>query len=168
MLISRADAPTRKISNEDEVFKALQPLGFERIRATDYSHAEQVSIFRNAEVIVGAHGANLANLIFASPGAQVFEITNQQFMNRFYSFADLANLRGLRYRLLVADEDGDMAKIVNNVGNNIRMSPVSVRVFPGLPNRAAAYACPLAPQGILHYMTAFPPLSGGPDGPRYR
>lgn len=77
ILISRAGAAKgRHIRNEDAVTAALAPLGFERVRLERMSLAEQIACFSELECVVAAHGAGLANLLFAS-GASVVELFPQ-------------------------------------------------------------------------------------------
>ena len=74
IFISRQDAPQRKISNEDEIFALLQPLGFERYTLRPLPVAEQILLFHNAEVIIGIQGSSLANCMFCKPNTKIFEI----------------------------------------------------------------------------------------------
>ncbi|MBN9619193.1 MAG: glycosyltransferase family 61 protein, partial [Actinobacteria bacterium] len=67
-------ANNRQIVNEDDVIAALRRRGFEVIDPARMPVREQVRAFAEASVIVAAHGAALANLVFASPGASVVEL----------------------------------------------------------------------------------------------
>lgn len=73
--ISRRLAATRHASNEAEVVALLSKKGFEDIVLEGLSFAAQVELFAQCEVIVGAHGAGLANVVFSPPGCTVIEIT---------------------------------------------------------------------------------------------
>jgi len=64
----------RAVSNEDAVMAALAARGFEFVDPAALSVAEQIRTFAEASVIVASHGAALANLVFASPGATVVEL----------------------------------------------------------------------------------------------
>ncbi|QNH57859.1 MAG: glycosyltransferase family 61 protein, partial [Limnospira indica BM01] len=60
ILISREDSPNnRKLLNEDEVYKALAPLGFVKVVAGRLSYEQQIQTFARAKVIVAQHGAGL-------------------------------------------------------------------------------------------------------------
>jgi capsular polysaccharide biosynthesis protein len=48
------------------------------------SFEEQVRLFRNAEVVVGPHGAGFTNLIFSKPGTRVVEILAKGYERRCY------------------------------------------------------------------------------------
>ncbi|MSP88866.1 MAG: DUF563 domain-containing protein [Alphaproteobacteria bacterium] len=68
LFVGRRDASHRKLVNEDAVFAALEPLGFERADPNRLSFADQISMFAQARVVVGVQGAALANCMFCSPG----------------------------------------------------------------------------------------------------
>ena len=63
----------RVIDNEAELAEALAAHGFEKVYLEDISFAEQISLFYDAEMVVGAHGAGLSNMIF-SDSIDVFEL----------------------------------------------------------------------------------------------
>lgn len=60
----------RAIKNEDKIIGALKTIGFEIIEPEKLSFQDQVKTFSNADVIVGASGAALANLIFSPAEAK--------------------------------------------------------------------------------------------------
>jgi hypothetical protein len=74
VFISRKTAPYRKILNEDEIFHLFEAKGFVRYELSDLKVAEQITMFQNAEVIVGEHGAGMTNCLFCKPGTRVIEI----------------------------------------------------------------------------------------------
>lgn len=65
LFISRADASSRRIANENEVTRGLRDLGFESVVLSKFSPADQVELFYDAEAVVGVHGSGLTNLLFA-------------------------------------------------------------------------------------------------------
>lgn len=76
LFISRRDAPSRKMTNEDEVVHALAPLGFKSVELSTLGFAEQVSLFGQAEIVVAPHGAGLANIIFAPAACRLVELVS--------------------------------------------------------------------------------------------
>lgn len=76
LFISRRDNARRSVLNEDEVFAALVPFGFERVVPGEMSVVDQIVTFSGARYIVAAHGAALTNMIFAPPGAAIVELTS--------------------------------------------------------------------------------------------
>ncbi len=65
---------TRMISNEQEATGFLEPMGFETIYPEDLSVADQMRLFREAEVIVAIHGAALAPLLYVPPDGRLKQI----------------------------------------------------------------------------------------------
>jgi hypothetical protein len=63
--VSRAGAGRRRVTNEEQLVRALEARGFLICRLEEMSVAEQVRLFAAARVVVAAHGAGLANLAFA-------------------------------------------------------------------------------------------------------
>ena len=88
--------------NEPELEAIAESRGFKRFEAHPTNHAEQVSVFCNADVIVAVHGAGLANLIFARPGTTVIEIFPENFVKS--TFLWLAMRLGLKYRSLIGKQ----------------------------------------------------------------
>jgi len=64
----------RSITNEEEIKKFLSQDGFRIIKLGDLHFKDQVSTFNNADVIVGLHGAGLANLCFCRAGTKLIEL----------------------------------------------------------------------------------------------
>lgn len=100
LLVSRRNAGTRRILNEDAIATALVPLGFEVIESETMAFADQVATFAEAEVIVGAHGAGLANMVFTDPGTIVLELTHSRFRG-LSSYDPLAQMFGVTFAVLV-------------------------------------------------------------------
>lgn len=69
--ISRSNALTRRVVNEDAVMDCLSEWGFECYRPEELSFAEQVTLFSNANAIVSPHGSGLMNQIFADDAAVI-------------------------------------------------------------------------------------------------
>ena len=101
LYISRAGANKRKVVNEQELIEALAALGFESIEAESLRLADQARLFSEAELVVGAHGAGLTNILFAAPGTRVIEILSLE-PNRVSAFGTMSALLSLEYGYLVA------------------------------------------------------------------
>lgn len=56
---------TRRAVNEDEIFRALRPLGFEFVLPEQLTFLDQVKLFAQGRVAVGPHGSNFVNAIFS-------------------------------------------------------------------------------------------------------
>jgi capsular polysaccharide biosynthesis protein len=103
--VSRAAAAKRKLTPEAEaaLVAALEPLGFRRIVMEEFTWPEQVRLFAGAELIVGMHGAGLANLPFSRARALI-EILNPMEARAY--FATIARELGMEYATLVAGRTG--------------------------------------------------------------
>ena len=76
---------TRSITNENEIKNFLKKRGFKILYLENYSFSDQVSIFNNAKIIIGLHGAGFANLAFCKRSTLIIELmsktTNNQIKN---------------------------------------------------------------------------------------
>jgi capsular polysaccharide biosynthesis protein len=102
IIISRQKSKRRRISNFDEVMKALGPLGFESYQLEDLSIGEEISLFSQANIIVGVHGAGLATSIY-SKNATLIEIFPYDVIATTYYI--LANEMGLEYAYLTGERN---------------------------------------------------------------
>ena len=97
--IDRSDSTSnhkhlRQIINEDEIKKILSKKGFSIIRLSDLSFSDQVSLFNNASIIVGLHGAGLANLTFCNPATLIIELKS---LSAGYMYSNLSKKLKLNY-----------------------------------------------------------------------
>jgi len=95
IFVSRKDATVRHLTNEDEVYAALEPLGYVRVFVGGMSFAEQVKCFKGASEIVGVYGASLTNTIFCEPGTKVLHICPNNYIDHFYY--DIASIKQHAY-----------------------------------------------------------------------
>ena len=106
--IDRSDSQYNhcKIINDTEIKKYLKKKGFKIIRLSEYSLKEQISIFKNCNLVVGPHGAGLANLIFCKKKTKVLEIKNIGHPNIGYQ--KISKYNKLKHRFIM------LKKIENN------------------------------------------------------
>lgn len=120
VFISRLRAARRRLVNEEEVWKLLEPQGFERVLMEDLSFEEQVRLMRETAVLAAPHGAGLTNMMFCPKGADIIEIADLGFPNpNFYA---LAAAMGHRYCLIPATSLGD----VHPLEKDLQVDPVLV------------------------------------------
>lgn len=93
-----AGANNRAVRNQPAVLRRLERRGFEVVDPSTLTAAQQIESFRSASVIVCAHGAALANLVFASPGSAVIELFPAGGV--LPDYWRLASSAGLTYRYL--------------------------------------------------------------------
>jgi capsular polysaccharide biosynthesis protein len=87
LYISRRRARYRRIVNETEVVGYLLGRGFEVHELEDYGYREQISLFADAEVVVGPHGAAHTNMLFAQPGMVLVDIFGSLVNRCFHNMA---------------------------------------------------------------------------------
>lgn len=92
---------SRSLPHEAELESLLKAQGFHIARLEELPWPEQIALFRNATVVVGPHGAGLANLVFTAPGATLIELTNGSHYNRCNEF--ICHVVGHRYAKVDAD-----------------------------------------------------------------
>jgi hypothetical protein len=103
VFISRNKNSIRRIKNEEEVFKLFEPYGFVKYELENLSILEQVALFYHAEIIVGEHGAGLANIVFCQPETQVVEIFQARYDAMYWY---LSQQVGLRYTFVKTTDFG--------------------------------------------------------------
>ncbi|WP_339271265.1 glycosyltransferase 61 family protein [Paenibacillus sp. FSL R5-0470] len=96
--ISRNKASTRRLVNEEEVIRCLEEYSIQPIYLEDWTVAQQIQLFASAKVIMGAHGAGLANLAFCQSGTQVIEIVHEQHVVPTYWM--ISNHNALDYYMM--------------------------------------------------------------------
>lgn len=104
--VSRRKATRRKVRNEREVEQLLVSYGFEVVCFEDYAFQEAVQLCAGAEMLVGIHGAGLANILFMPESAVVVELRKFDNGENIF-FENLAAAMQLRFQLLycqAADE----------------------------------------------------------------
>ena len=81
IFISRKDATSRTIINENELINFLKNNDFEIINLSKKKFIDQVKIFNSSKLIVAMHGAGLTNLLFCKNNTKVIEITENFIRN---------------------------------------------------------------------------------------
>lgn len=120
LFISRADASTRVLENENELWATLETRGFRRIVPSEHSYIEQVALFSAARTIVATHGAGMTNIGYAEPGADIYEIRHASYPNP--CFEHLSLLLGHRHHdHIIGGNDPYRLDIPNFLGRLDRM-----------------------------------------------
>ena len=111
--ISRSNAKTRRVLNEQDLLPILTKHGFKVVRPEELSYQQQVQLFFDAEAVVAPHGAGLTNLLFAER-CQVLELHP-------------ANLIKTHYFLLCKGLDFEYSAVMGSVGDRLENYSVDVR-----------------------------------------
>jgi len=103
LFITRGDGRnTRRWLQEQAAWPELERRGFVRIDPGTMSVRDQIDHFAAADVVVGLHGAALANLAFIKRGAKVLEIFAPTYVKHCYWVITEA-VGDVDYRYLLAD-----------------------------------------------------------------
>jgi len=93
VLISRQRSSRRRCLNENQLLAALDPYGFERHCLEDLSVIEQLRLFSESALLVGAHGAGFSNLVACAPQASIVEfLPRPGAFCHYYAMADVLGL----------------------------------------------------------------------------
>ena len=100
VFIDRSDSKLKhcKLINNNEIKRFLKSKGFKIITLSNLNFKKQISIFNNAEIIVGPHGAGFANLVFCKKNTKVIELRPKNHPNRVYE--RVSGINKLNYKLI--------------------------------------------------------------------
>jgi capsular polysaccharide biosynthesis protein len=125
--VERGGSTARPIINEPDLIAALTAEGFIAVKPESLTFQEQVALYRDAQVIVAAHGAGLANLVFSNR-AWVLEIFSGDYIRPDCYFS-LCRQLGHSY-----DCWTDVASIHENWGATTVDIPVIIEKIKGIPS----------------------------------
>lgn len=83
------------LSNEPEVQALMVRHGFAVVVLNGVPLAQQVAMFREAEVVIGPHSPGMSNLAFSRPGTRVLELFSSDRVNPCVKL--IAQNRGIKY-----------------------------------------------------------------------
>ena len=114
LYISRARAKKRKftIQTEATIRSILESAGFQTVFLEDLTWTEQAHIVSGAEIIVGLHGAGLANILFAK--ARLLIEFQNPLESRSY-FALMARELNMSYAYVIGTLQGHSSNYDNIV-----------------------------------------------------
>jgi hypothetical protein len=115
VFISRRDSARRPIVNEEEISQALEAWDFETVVLRDMEIDEQVKLFADAGVVVAAHGAGLANLMFSTAPIVIELFPKDWVRQHFQALAIMAGGRHIGVFLLGSSHDGLRADVAGLV-----------------------------------------------------
>lgn len=101
--VSKAAANYRALTNEDELIDRMAELGFEIHEPEQLAFADQIALFREAEMVVGLGGAALFNVVFCEPGTSVVSIESSSIF--IHNHAMLFGSLGHRFGFILGTQD---------------------------------------------------------------
>ena len=90
--VSRKLATARRVLNEEQVVDTVRSFGFETVCLEELQLREQIRLFREAEAVIGPHGAGLANIVFSKPGTNLIEFLHDRGLYKVPIFSELSAL----------------------------------------------------------------------------
>lgn len=98
LFVARRPPNSRTIVNFDKLWQYLAGLGFEMVEPETFDFIGQVTLFRNARIVVGQMGAGMTNSLFCRPATNLTYLAPIGWTEPFY--LDLAALGGQQYNIL--------------------------------------------------------------------
>ncbi|MBI5370451.1 MAG: glycosyltransferase family 61 protein [Sphingobacteriales bacterium] len=119
--ISRSKAAVRKVLNENELIPFLHRYGFEILNGEDYNLKEQARLFSEAGILMGIHGAGLANCIFMQEGSKLIELRKKENGPLNVGYWHLADAVGQKYYYFNGKPDSNLPLVGS--GCNLTIDP---------------------------------------------
>ena len=91
----------RRVTNEEELIKVLKEFNFTVIEDKPRSVLEQVTLYKNAKIIIGPHGASFANILNCNPGTILIELFPNKYHPDYFRF--MSEVFGLKYFAIFED-----------------------------------------------------------------
>ncbi len=102
-----------QIINDEDVKTYLKKRGFAVYRVGELNFFEQVYLFQNAKMIIGAHGAAFANLIFCKPNTKVLDIIPENHPNTVD--ATIGKFKNLNFEFVRTKKLSDEKKLAGDI-----------------------------------------------------
>ncbi len=98
IFISRKNARCRRILNEENLIEILEKYDFKIVMMEDLPWEEQVKTMLHAKILIGAHGAGMANMLFMPEGSAVLEMLPRRLDGTINNcYYNLASALGMKY-----------------------------------------------------------------------
>lgn len=105
LVFSTRTANDRRIDpRQNELDSLFKIAGFEVVNFGEMSFEDQCRISKESVLMVGQHGANLANMLFMAPGTKVVEISNQSIPHSAGLYNRLAPIAGLKSKHISCED----------------------------------------------------------------
>lgn len=126
IFISRKNASARRKFNEEEIVQTLSEFEFVVVYPETLSVADQISLFSQAEWIIGGSGAAFANLLFCQPACNVVISTKMRFVVSTFSTIAKALDVNLVY---ITEEDTNKNVCFKDIHEAYKLDPSYLRNY---------------------------------------
>ncbi len=125
--ISRSKSKHRKIKNESEILPLLNRFNFKIIHPEEYTFEEQISIYKNANILGGLHGGGLTNILFMNEGTKLLEVRreNDDLNNCYYT---LASELGINYYYVNSKSQGEDLYVSDTIINLSDLEKILIKI----------------------------------------
>lgn len=107
--VDRRQSWARRLVNEDDLVSRITQYGFTPISPQNLSLEDQISLFKQAEIIVAPHGAGLSNIAYCPAHSRIIEIFMDSYVN--WCFRHLSGINGLSYDCVVGRTLGSWTEL---------------------------------------------------------
>ena len=113
-----------QIINDEEIKTYLKRKGFAVYKVGELNFFEQIYLFQNAKIVIGAHGAAFTNLIFCKENTKVLDIIPENHPNTVDE--TIAKVKNLNFKFIRTKElnekervNGDIFLSIDEIANNL-------------------------------------------------
>jgi hypothetical protein len=96
----------RRMINSEEVYDILEEYGVTPVDCGKLNFKEQIDVAASSHLILGIHGASLANCVFSAPGSIMLELAPRNYQPVYFS--KLTSACGLGYEQILGAESGPL------------------------------------------------------------
>lgn len=104
VFLTRGAKAASRLYNEEEVFNVIKEFGFEKVAPEKLSFEEQMTLFNNAELIIGGSGAAFSNVVFCQEGCKILCFRPVQSKDGTPLFKTIAYINGADFWHYRADK----------------------------------------------------------------
>jgi hypothetical protein len=120
------DSSHRGVKNQNQLEKIAKSLGLSSIDPSKLSWPDQASLFKNAEFVVGASGAVMANYLLLPKNASVLALASTNTWD-FVEPAYLCMVSGAKFQYLLGQPKKSKSSSLNAIHASFRINPREFR-----------------------------------------
>lgn len=144
----------RDLLGEEKMCQMLARYDFQHVHFEDLTPREQAQLCARADVLISAHGAGFANMLYAKPGAYFIELSHlQTARHRFGDFNMHAAASGARHLHFFADHAVDDVAAVPNIEEGHAGIAMSDHAIDRLEGLIAMVSDPRGYKNFMHRIT---------------
>ncbi len=123
----RRDSSHRGVKNQNQLEKIALGLGLSSIDPSKLSWPDQASLFKNAEIVVGASGAVMANYLLLPKNASVLALASTNTWD-FVEPAYICTVSGAKFQYLLGQPEKTKSSSLDAIHASFRINPREFRI----------------------------------------